>query len=387
MRLVGKIFSAIFALIAVPLFTMAACNLALEAAFLNRDTYDGVLEDDVIFEEVLTVALPAIFSASDAEGLDFEGRDESPIQIRDVVQALEDKPEVWAEAANLLIPPEWLQQTTTQFVDVLFSITDGNFDAIDEVLDLSEVRQRFAGEEAEQAAILIISEAPACTDAQIRELRAFFSTRGGEMPICNPPDDSTREQSIELLKTWFSVAALYLGEDQLSISDFGLTRDSARAINTLVELDRQSLLLVYLIPMAFLSLIVIFTVRSSKSFGRWIGGTSIASGVMILMAIFMLQVAVINIISEALSANTEAEQLLARLFSEILRSIFAQSSSSMLLQAALFIGIGFLLIVLSGFIGRKTDDTGSSVLITEDGEIISTATQKRIGRLTPDDNG
>ena len=48
MQLVGKIVSAILALLAIPMFTIAACNLAIEAAVFNRDTYDAVLEDDVM---------------------------------------------------------------------------------------------------------------------------------------------------------------------------------------------------------------------------------------------------------------------------------------------------------------------------------------------------
>lgn len=382
MRLVGTIFSGIFAFLAVPLFTMAACNLAVEAAFLNRDTYDSVLEDDIIFEEVLTVALPVIFTAPNEDEFEFEGRDEAPIQFREVALALEDKPEIWAEVTNLLVPPEWLQQTVTQFVDVLFAVTTGDFDVLDEIVDLTEVRQRFSGEEASEAARLIITEAPSCTEAQIEELNTFFSLPAGVMPICNPSNERTQQRSIDMIVLWFDALADHLGEDQPSVSDiYSLTKDNARTINTLVELDRQGLMLIYLCPMALLSLIIIFTVRSPKGFGRWIGGTSIASGVVILITIFVLQVAIFGIVTEALNTETAAEQFFARLFSEILRSAIAQSNSSMLLQAAIMIGIGFLLFVIAGFSGRQTQDNGNSVLIMEDGQIISTATQRRIGTL------
>lgn len=382
MRIAGIIFSAIFALLAVPLFTMAACNLAIEASFLNRSTYDDVLQDTVIFEDVLPVALPAIFSAADAEELEFENRDENPIQVQEVVRALEDKPEVWGEVVNLLVPPEWLQQTVTQFVDVLFAIFDGNFDAINATVDLAEVRQRFNGEEASQAANLIISEAPNCTNKQIEELNTFFSQRSGVMPICNPPDERTRERSIQLVENWFTAAASHLSEDKLSFSEFyDFSRDNARSISLFVELDRQGLILTYLCPMAFLSLIVILAVRSRQSFGRWIGITTIISGIGMLLTIFMLQVALFRMVTEALSAQSEAEQFFARLVSEILRSALAHSSTTMLIQAAIFIGIGFVLLVILGFSGGQAGNMGSSVLITEDGQIISTATQKRIGTI------
>jgi hypothetical protein len=386
MRLAGKILSAIFALLAVPLFTVAACNLAIETAFLNRSTFDKVLEDDVIFADMLPVALPVIFTLPDAEGLDFEGRDESPIRFRDIVLALQGKPDVWEEVTSLLVPPVWLQTTITQFVDVLFAITEGDFDVINDTVDLSEVRQRFNGEEASQAAMLIISEAPACTEEQVAELETFFSQLVGKMPICNPTDEAMIGRSTQVLEFWFTALAQQLGEDQTSVSDlFELTRDNARTINLLAELDHQGLMLTYLCPMALLSLILIFAIRSTKSFGRWIGGISIVSGIIILVTIFALQVVAFNIVTSALSAETEAEQFFTRLFSEILRSVIAQSNSTMLLQAAIFIGIGFVIFVFSGFAGEPGNDGGSSVLITEDGEIISTATQRRIGQLSSDD--
>lgn len=387
MRLAGIIFSAIFAIIAVPLFTMAACNLSVESAFLSRTTYDGVLEDDVLFQNLLTDALPVILTSPGAATIEFEGRQESPILFRDLVSALQDKPAIWEEVTNLLVPPQWIQGTVTDFVDVLFAVSKGNLEAINNTIDVSDLRQRFTGDEAAQAARLIISEAPACTEEQLAALDTFFSESKGIMPICNPSDVQIQESSIHVLDLWFAALATHLTVDQPKVSDiFGITTDDARTVNLLTELEKQGLILTYFCPLAFLSFIVILAVRSRKSFGRWIGITSISSGIVVLITIIALQVMVFGIVTRALSADTPAQQFLARLVSEILHSVIAQSSSSMLIQAAVFIGIGFILLVIGGFSGEQSENLGSSVLITEDGQIISTATRKHIGTIAEEDD-
>lgn len=384
MRLAGTIFSAILALIAIPLFTMAACNLALDAAIFNRATYDTVLEDDVIFEEMLTVALPLVLSAPEAE-IPTEESD-APVRIGDVVEALQGKPEVWSEITNLLIPPDWLQNTTTELLDVLFGLIEGDIDAIEQELDLSEIRSRFSGNAASEAATLIITEAPDCTPGQIEDLRQFLSGDGSTLPICNPEDDRLEIRAIEAIESWFAFVADEFQSDRVPISQmFDIERDGARAFSIGIDLIfNQALILFYLCPMALLSLVIIIVVKSLGGFGRWIGSVSVAVGVFILMLIFALQVFVFGTISDAVTGSSSpAEQFMARFFGAILRSAVAASSESLLFQAFVFIGAGFVLFALAWYFKRSDDDDdGEMVLITEEGEIISTATQKRVGTVT-----
>ena len=384
MQLLSKIISFILALIAIPLFIMAACNLAIEAAIFNRSTYNAILEDETLFEEMLTVALPVVLTASNSE-FNLTRATQTPIRIQDIVVALEDKPDVWEQVTTLLIPSNWLQVSITQLVDVIFGIVEGDLAVIDREVDLTEIRLRFRGQEAQEAAALIITEAPSCSAEQIEALTLIIDTQEGTIPICNPQAERLQEQSINLVATWFNFIAEDFASDTIPVSQmFEITRDNARATNLILDIIfKQALILFYLCPMALLSIIVIFSVRSLNGFGRWIGSISVAVGVLMLMMVLGLQVFAFGAISEATSsATTPAEELLTRVSTALLRSILGESSASLLFQSGVAIGIGFIVLALAWYIARNGDDEGSIVLITEDGQIISTATQRRLGSLT-----
>ncbi len=383
MQLVGKIVSAILALLAIPMFTIAACNLAIEAAVFNRDTYDAVLEDDVIFDEMLAVALPLALSVGDAD-INVEEQNNTPVRFADIIRALEGKPETWTEITNLIIPADWLQITTTQLADVIFGLIDGDLDVIENEIDMAELRDRLGGEAATEAATLIIREAPACNGEQIRHMQSVVSGDEDFLPICRPANEAMENRAIETISNWFNFMALEFEGDVTSVAQmFDISRDDARAFSIIMEIAfNQVLMLFYLCPAAFLSLIIIFTVRSIGQFGRWIGGITLTVGILILMAILALQVFTFGAINDATTnSSTPAEQFLARFGTAMLRSTVSESSSSLLLQSGLFIGIGFLFFALAWYFGRNRDEEGSVVLITEDGQVISTATQRRPGTL------
>lgn len=379
-----KILSLILALIAIPLFVMAACNLAIEAAVFNRATYNAVLEDEILFDGILTVALPVVLTAP-STGIEFRMTTQNPVRIQDIVVALEDKPEIWEEVTTLLIPSEWLQLSITQLVDVIFGIVEGDLDVIEREVDLTEIRTRFRGQEAEQAARLIINEAPSCNAEQADLLSSIIEgDTEARVPICNPPDAEARNEAIVLVANWFSFVADDFGSDAITVSQMlEIDRDNAQASSLILEIIfKQAIILFYLCPMALLSLIVILTVRSLNGFGRWIGSTSLAVGILMLMMMFALQVFAFGFISETTTnSTTPAEELLARFSAALMRSILGESSASLLLQAGISIGIGFVVLSLAWYMSRNDDEEGSVVLITEDGQIISTATQQRVGSL------
>lgn len=383
MEVFRKIISLILALITIPLLIMAACNLALEAAVFSRATYNAVLDDEILFENMLAEALPVVLTASNNQ-INFAGTTQTPVRIQAIVVALEEKPEIWAEVTNLLIPSNWLQSTTIQLVDVIFGIVEGDLETIEQEVNLTEIRSRFRGREARQAANLIVTEAPNCSAEQLEVLDLIISSGEGTVPICNPQDEVLQNQAINLISLWFGFVAEDFGSDTIPISQmFEIDRDTARATNLVLNLIfKQAIILFYLCPMALLSIIVILTVRSLNGFGRWIGSVSVAVGILMLLLAFGLQIIVFGAISEAFaSSTTPAEELLARFSSALLRSILGESSTSLLLQAGISIGIGFVVLALAWYVGRNADDEGSMVLITEDGQIISTVTQGRVGSL------
>ncbi|MDQ7025665.1 MAG: hypothetical protein Q9P44_08910, partial [Anaerolineae bacterium] len=382
MRVIRKILGVIFTLIAVPLLILAACNAAVDSTLRAPETYANTLENDAIFEDLASVALPAIIQANNSQNQNLSDNnlaDESPVKLNEVISALDT--DVWREVTNLLVSSDWLQERTDQLVTSMLEVVNGNPDVIDEPFDLTDLRQRLVGEEAQAAATLIIENSPECTQTQTDQIRTLIATQEGHLPICNPSNASQRENSITILTFWFAELADALESDIPTVSKFlEINRDNAQVISLIFDIDRQGMLLLFLCPLALLALTITLAIRSFIGFGRWVGVAFITAGVGVLLMLAIVQIMAFNIVSEVLNAQTDLEIFLGRIISEIARSAFSKASGTMFVFMGLYIAIGFILLGLSWIITRDDDhNDGEMVLISEDGEIISTASQKRIG--------
>ncbi|MEM9952542.1 MAG: hypothetical protein AAF846_13120 [Chloroflexota bacterium] len=388
MQAIRTLLSFILALIAIPLMTIAACNFAIEAAVFNRTTYNAVLDDNVIFDELANSLFPLIIDAP-IEDLTIEGEENLPIRVQEIGLALQDKPDVLADITAELFPSETVQEIITGIVDAFFAITNGDSDAIEREIDLSVIRERLNGESAVTVATRIIDEVADCTPQQLEQLTSFIDTDEGILPICKPDDDGLRLRSISTLENWLrDIGDNSISGDRVTVSEFlNISRDDARAVGIISDLlFNQALMLFFLCPLGILSMVIILSVRRLNDFGRWIGGVTIAVGSLLILLIIGLQIFAFGTISGLLeSTTTTSEVFIARFVSGLMRSAINASSTSLLTQSAIFIGIGFFLMGLAWYLGRHRDDTnGDVVLITEDGQVISTATQRRIGTIDPD---
>lgn len=387
MRLMAKMFSLLLAILAVPMFTLAACNLAIENTFLTRSTYEGVLEDDSLFEDILSVGLPAVLqvASENEETAAFTSDTTSPVDVTELLRIL--NPNDLRNVSDLLIPADWLQARATELVDSFLAFVEDDYEPLETIVDVTAIQSRFTGDEGREAATIIIMSSPECTRTQLDALATYIARAEGQIPLCKPETEAEQQTSIDLIVAWLSTLSQQLGSQNPTFESFyNIDQDTARVINLFVELDRQSLVLTYLCPMALLSLIVIFTIRSSKSFGRWMGIVSVSTGVCILALILGLQIFVIGSQNALLNTRTSVEDLFSRLISPLIRAAFAQSSSTMLSQAALFIGVGFVLLAIAWLTSRSKDEAENSmVIITDDGQVISTATSQRIGNITSTD--
>lgn len=389
MRIIGRITALLLALLAIPMLTMASCNLAIERTLLAEETYRGLLDDDAIFEDFLSVVLPALMEVAEENQASLppppdhfnpENAD-NLIQLQDITSAL--NPEARREVVSILVPSEWLQARTQQVFGIITGIMSENFTVLEETIDFDEIRRRWTGTEAADAAQIIVEQAMPCTRTQLDQLRSLLSDGEGTLPICNPNDAELSEQSQQLIQDWLGVVASQLPEEAPTVAEFfDIKTDDIRALSLLIELDRQGLILLFLAPAALLALIVIFTVRSLKGLGAWFGSISLTTGVIIFAVIFALQVLLLNSLSQLLRPTNEVERFLSRVGSEFLVSAFGQSSNTLIWQAGIYLALGFVLLLIA-FFSRKPHNPmdNSYVLVTEDGQIISTATQKRVNEL------
>ena len=180
---------------------------------------------------------------------------------------------------------------------------------------------------------------------------------------------------VQAVRQWMTDLSEQLEQEAVTPENlFGLTNERARFFNLLAELIGQLNILLYLCPAGLIALTVALTVRSFKSFARWIGVASIFTGSLILLVLLYMQLAVTGSVTDALETNNEIIRFQQLLAAELGRSAFANTSGIILLQAAIAVVVGFVLLMLSSVV--QNNSASESVIITEDGEIISTANLK-----------
>lgn len=381
MSFVKNFIGFILMLVAVPILTFASCNLAIDNALRSESTYKEAFASESVFENLVPVTLPAILEAVTITELnEIEQALQATVDLRDLNRLLNR--EDWVEISNALVPSDWLRQTYNRIVEIALSLIRGDEDARSAQIDVSELRQRFSEERIEEVTELILTKLPACNQTQSDQLRAFEANSTNqlvEIPLCLPSEE---QQAIVsgFIANWFTNIGENLATDSIVVGDF-ITADDARLLKLLFEIDTQVLVLAFLCPISIFALIITVAVRSGKGFMRWTGITTLLSGLLVIGALVAAQLIVLSSLSALFDVSGGIEGFFAQVVSSLFRSVISQASSLLLLQSAFYVITGFTLLVLATFINaapaQKALTVGETVLITEDGEIISTASKKR----------
>ncbi len=369
MRIIRQLGALILIVIIIPLFLLAACNSALNAAVFNPETYEEAFEDPQLFDDLLTVALPAFLQAAEENAPEDMPFQDSPVRLGELSTRLDQ--ETWREVTTLLVPPDWLQARAEQLLQGFGKIVNGDYSDLESSFELDVVQQRFQGAEAEQAATLILSQAPSCSPAEEERLGAFLASGEGHLPICNPGDANLQQRSIEALTQWFNALGASLETNSpTTAAFFDFDRTDARQLTLLADMNEQIMLLMYICPAALLALVVVLAVRSLGGFARWIGISLLTTGSLILVFLLLLQAWSIRAFGDLITPASEIEAFGARLLLPVLREGFAQASDSLFVQSVIFVVVGFAIMAYAWLEGRNAGQqapNGEYVLLTDDG--------------------
>lgn len=365
MRLIGRILAIVLVLI-VPLLLMAAsCNLALYNTMSNERTYRDAFADRSLLNDITPLAVPALFNSSDGPLASYPGG----LSMQRLIDTIGF--ENWNTLMSEVVSTSWMQARFDQILRLFTGILKNDYTTLDESVDVESVQARLQGDSGQSLAVKFVNFAPVCTVEQEDLMRTFQSTSAGDFPLCKSSDEDLQAFNVSHLVGWLSMVS-----DQLQLVSatqfFDLTTTEARGLHVILKLDEQSSYVLYLCPGALLALIVFFTVRSFRSFSRWVGGTLLLSGIGVLVALVGIQIVLVNLFGAASRSMNEPERLFTQILVSLMRSGMGGISQSMLLQAGLMILGGFGLFGLASLIARnELVATGTTVLVTEDGQVIS----------------
>jgi hypothetical protein len=350
----------------------AICNASFSATLTNEVTYKDAFANSTILENLVPVTLPALIETANSQNLDSEN---SGIVLSELNEVLEQ--DDWQEISALIIPNTWLQTTYNAIVDVMVGILNGDTAVLSTSIDIGIIRQNLQGDTATQVATLILDAAPPCTRTQEDQIRTLASSNTGTLPICQPNGD-LQSASKTALVLWLNEISKSFEADSLLVSDY-IPRDVANTISLIAKLDRQILVLLYLCPVGLMALVVVFAVRSGKAFTRWVGITTLVTGLLTIMWLLYLQVSLLAGFAGIFAVQNDIERFTAQIASSLLRATFSQAGRYILMQAGVLVIIGFILLVAMTFIRTNTVtlNVGDTVLVTDDGQIISTASKKK----------
>lgn len=379
-RFLNRAIAVLFVMLFIVIASLSTCTVAFRESLVNIDTYKQTFEQQNLYEDIIPYVVPAIlkeYQSNLSEGESFS------IDLNDIDEFM--TVDDWRLVAEQLLPPEWLKTQTESILETLELIIAGDFSQRENVIDLTEILNRLQGDTAERASEIIIQSAPECNAQQLIQLRQFSSQSGQIFPVCHPPA-ALNAKATNVIEVWFNNLGrvISLGLEQQSDA-LTIPENVARLVYNLFQLDSQLSWLFFLCPLSLIGFIIIFAVRTRKSFGRWIGWSLLLAGIITLILIFTSQVPVFATFDDVVRANSDIERFEAQIYAGFVRSVYVDASASMLFFAGLMIGLGFILIAIS-VIGRSRNYLvpEGSVLVTEDGRVISTATRQNVKTIVMD---
>jgi hypothetical protein len=275
----------------------------------------------------------------------------------------------WDTLSVLVVPPGWVEQEINRNLDSFMAWLDGDKD-LEIVFQTEVIRRRLSGQPGENAMQMIGAALPECASEEEQQFQQYLDEQEGVVfPYCRPTDpdlvialggilDTLRTDTAEQIPEQFDI----LEEMRQAVREDANTPDekqraekafSDTELNRFrsgITLYKRLLPLTLMIPLVLLSLIVIVTIRSSKSFFRWMGGLLVIGSLFTLFPLFLLP-----FILSDLSLDAEIEEGFAAggaLMAEVVGNrmvhlMVGAFTWPILGQSAALVGIGFLFLVLS----------------------------------------
>jgi len=363
MRCLGQLTGLGLVLLFVVLFPCSMWTFNTQSIALKGDTYKDLFSDEGFYQELIPVVLPSLI-----EGLDEDQLPPGEISLKVAVDHLDYRD--WEEIAPNLVTADWVRTEVEGNMDNFFNWLEGDLNDLELVFHTEVLRRRMLGQPGQTAVREIANALPICTAQEEQRFEAFVNGSQVEFPYCRPQQDKHRAELVDMLTRAKDRVASELPNEldlleKMSSSTHQpnaapgqhlptktYSRAELNEFRAWVRLWQRLLILVFLVPAAILSLIVIFSVRSAKSFFRWMGWPLLIGGLFTLIPLFFLP-----FMSPSVRAQSQTElqqgfatgrELVAEIIGNgMMRLIIGEFTEPILIQSTILVAIGFFGLVLS----------------------------------------
>jgi len=286
-RWLGRSIGIILALLILLATPCAFWTFNLERVALNSQTYTNAMRAQHFYDGLVPALVDGAAAATNVDPA-----------VKAYLNALLNNlsGEDWAQISALLLPPSWVQTQMESNITRFFDWLNGTSVTPGVQFDLRPIKSNFTIAKARNVVSIVIAKLPTCTPDEETKLTAAAAGEPVEdATLCNPAANDLREKVVNSLgsslvnlgdklpERWDLVEQLRKAEPNARgqrITEFDLAQFRAA-----VWLQSRLSVLLFLIPLALLSIIVIVTVRSGKEFFRWTGWVLVLSGLITLIPV------------------------------------------------------------------------------------------------------
>lgn len=360
MKLLGQLIAFLIAPVLIVGLACAVWTFSASQMILDADTYKNALAQQGVYDELLPAVLPALVEVVQREGNLSNPQVVTFLNIIDHLDAGE-----WAGIAANLIPPDWLRSQLEPNLDAFFRWLSDETAALDVQVNTRALRERLSGPSLQRAVNQIIVSWPPCTDAQLETLLNFDPQVGNtDFPFCQPPGEHIATMSAILSGELQQVAAQL--PDVLPTPGWlnnPETRANLEMLKRNVRVAQALVLEMLLLPVALLSLIVFFAVRSLQSFGRWAGGMLLLSGILTVVPIPLL-LSPFVLPARAGAAGPGGPTYVDVILQGVARSLVGAFTLPILIQAGVILALGFVALVVSVLVRAPEEAMAAAISAT-----------------------
>lgn len=365
MRVIARVLALLIVLFIVPSTACAFWLFNANRVAFDRATYNDALQSPFLYGDTLAALLEGFTSMTPVP------RDANAILTR-------INPDGWQGISARVLPDEQGRAVLSSLISAFFNWLETPGQTLAGVgFQLTEIKSRLTNDAVRDQLRTVIDREPPCNPDQAQKLAAFKldSTSFAELPICRPESAALIEKEQAAL-----VSALGIIAAQLP-NDWSLAEEINRQVNDAppqppslvpgqqpppvarsiragqidqvragIRLQSRLLVLLFLIPVAFLCVIIIVTIRSVKAFFRWTGWVLVVSGIISLLPVFLLPALNSGFARTPLSTQADfgtGGRALFVFFVAMLQSFVNQLTLSVLFQVAGLIVIGLMLVFIS----------------------------------------
>ena len=339
----GSIVGLTLAATFVMVIPMSVWLVNLSSTAFDADTYIEAFGERDVYEKLIPHVLPAL--AQESEDEEF-----GQLEFGSLVDNLEQ--EDWDAIAQEVVPAPFIQEQAERNLNVYDEYVNGERARLEIVFDTGILRANLLGQPGDRMINRIFSSWEDCDAEDEAQIQAFLDNDSLDFPYCKPDDTNLQREVFTLLNQ---------SKDELA-EEIPEQWDLRREISTdedltLAEVDQQlyetiqqpsALMseltaLWFLIPMAFLAMVVIFAVNSARSFFRWVGVPLTCGGITALLPLGMVPF----ILSNSGDNRADTNSIEFETVRGVLLSLVNDFTTPVLVQGAILVTVGFLFVFIS----------------------------------------